>query len=457
MGALMLLAASLVASIGPWLWIGLRRGNAASAWGALPPNDYSMMWSPSKQPRNRRELSETFRDHLRGRPLWGVVLLLLAALVLHDYIVQKPQYFWTVVLSYALCWLISSLVLFYAWWRVGRCNGVQLGLLAMFFLTGGILGVVFAALLEIIEETAWMSLSKGCNLMFIPMTPACNAAAATMWILTPGLMEETGKAIWLFWRLRRTSRQLPGSCCFGLFPASHSYDCGCWYKLAPTPYHVILTALAAGAGFECLENIMYVFVTTDALTRLGNPGGSNLLSIAELRCVTSGLHVAWTGLIGFGLARKLFLPEDQQPSLLCVVLPSIILHGLYDYALAAMPWVKWSVQMGVLNVEGAEDYNEFFVLLLLATSLGSCLIVACLAGLSCCGMGGGASWSCCCYPGFWEHRYGVSQVAPSPASLGPEVATPEAQAPLLGPYVGTMLPAAAFTEQGVALPSHLRP
>lgn len=262
----------------------------------------------------------------------------------------------------------------------------------------------------------------------MPTTPQCDAIAAVMWILTPGLIEETGKALWLFFRFRRGPDQLPSHCCLGIFPASHSYDCGCWYKLAPTPYHVILSALAAGAGFECLENIKYVFFNTDALQRLGsNAGGSDLLQIAVMRCMTSGLHMVWTGIIGWGLARRLFLPEEERPCLLTVVLPSMVLHGMYDYSLSGLPWAAQSEKTGIVSHEVAEDEMMFFFAVLLISSFGSVILLACLTGLRCgCGSQG---CSCCCAPSFWETRFKV-HIQPPPM-VGAAVRAREIQRPLL--------------------------
>merc|ERR1712070_693523 len=96
------------------------------------------------------------------------------------------------------------------------------------------------------------------------MTAACTTEAALMWIFTPGLVEETFKSVWLFFRLRRGPEDVPAKCCLCL-PSTGAYDCGCWYKLAPTPYHVLLCALASGAGFECLENVFYVFSKSGVL------------------------------------------------------------------------------------------------------------------------------------------------------------------------------------------------
>merc|ERR1740121_174288 len=241
-----------------------------------------------------------------------------------------------------------------------------------------------------------------------------------MWILTPGLVEETAKGMWLFFRLRRSTSQLPGRCCFGLFRAFHHNDCGCWYKLAPTPYHVLLSALAAGAGFECLENVKFVFVDSHALPRL-SAGNSNMLSMAVARCVSSGLHMVWTGLLGYGLARRLFLPEEQRWSLIAVLLPSIVLHGLYDYTTSAMAWVNLSRKVGMLSDEAAASDAGFLFFLMVASSLGSCCILAQLTGLRCCrpkrAGGGRSERHCCCYDGFWEERFEMEAPMPSASPL----------------------------------------
>lgn len=296
----------------------------------------------------------------------------------------------------------------------------------MFFLSGGCLGVLFALVFEMIEDVAWSRLSPHCNMNVMPTTPECSALSATMWILTPGLIEETGKALWLFFRFRRSVDQLPGRCCLGIFPAGHSYDCGCWYKLAPTPYHVVLCALASGAGFECLENIKYVFMNTNAVQMLGTQHGSDLVTIAEMRALTSGLHMVWTGIIGWGLARRLFLPADQRPSLLCVVLPSVVMHGLYDFSLSALSWVGKSEKLGIVSEEAGTDYALLFFLFLVVSSCGSCCMLAKLTGLRFCG-----SRSCCCAPGFWEARFPFAKVQSHPPYVGYAVRAREIREPLI--------------------------
>merc|ERR1712217_637756 len=109
----------------------------------------------------------------------------------------------------------------------------------------------------------------------------CYAVSAIEWILTPGLIEETFKVVWLALRLHRTPSELPRTCCFGTLQAGHTNQCGCWHKLAQTPYHVFVCAIACGAGFECVENVDYVFKKN-----LGNP-----LAIALVRMPTSAMHM----------------------------------------------------------------------------------------------------------------------------------------------------------------------
>merc|ERR1712194_517810 len=140
------------------------------------------------------------------------------------------------------CWTPSFLLLTYAWCRVGKCNCVPLGLLANFVIQGGIMGTSFALVLNTTLIVSWHNISPTCNPMEITMTLPCNVAAAVMWILTPGLVEETFKSVWLFFRLRRSVDDVPATCCFCL-PASRSFNGGCWYKLAPSPYHVVLCTM----------------------------------------------------------------------------------------------------------------------------------------------------------------------------------------------------------------------
>ncbi|CAE8599266.1 unnamed protein product, partial [Polarella glacialis] len=284
--------------------------------------------------------------------------------------------------------------------------------------------VIFSLVLESLEEYSWAELSPSCNMMRIPMTLGCNSLAATMWILTPGLVEETGKALWLFLRLRRVAEDLPSSCCLGMFPARGSFDCGCWYKLAGTPYHVVLCALASGAGFESLENLKYVFMNTDAMKKMDDPHVRLvLLGTACARLLTSGLHMVWTGLVGWGLARRLFLPEAKRPSLAEVMLPSIILHGLFDYAISAIAWTRVSNESGMIDEAESDELAVLFVLLFLGTALGSCFVLARLTGLRFFR----PVPSCCCAPGFWEAHYKAPVIrVPPPLSVAePQVSLEE--------------------------------
>merc|ERR1712151_1247330 len=107
-----------------------------------------------------------------------------------------------VTVAYICCWLTAFLVLATAYCRIGQPNGVPLGLLANFFLQGGVMGLLFAMLLNTLMLGSWQVLSHDCNPMTIMMTFVCNVEAALEWILTPGLIEETFKSLWLFFRLR---------------------------------------------------------------------------------------------------------------------------------------------------------------------------------------------------------------------------------------------------------------
>mmetsp|Transcript_48716 Transcript_48716/g.150444 ORF Transcript_48716/g.150444 Transcript_48716/m.150444 type:complete len:415 (-) Transcript_48716:144-1388(-) len=375
-----ILAVALAGAAVPWLCISLR-GPTASAWGA-----------PSVEEAPIRPIGSGWERQLSGG--WAWITLGLLAVVPLALLHQERA------LSYCLCWLPAFLVVFLAWRRVGVPNKVSGDLLAAFALSSGLFGALFSMLLESLEQPAWLGLSPECNMMKIPPTFECNTKASMMWVLCPGLIEETGKALFLFYRLRRRCEDIPARCCCDLFRAAPASCCGWWYKLAPTPYHVILCALAAGAGFECIENVLYVLA-----------GSKDALQVAVARAITSGLHVVWTGLIGWGLAQRLFCAESQRPSLLRVILPPMLLHGVFDYSLSAMASLAKQHHMEESTVEGVAGLMVF---IFLVSWIGSCCALACLTGLS---LNCQRGLSCCCSPGCWEARF-------SPVSAPPLLRAP---------------------------------
>lgn len=381
-----LLAGCLFGVASPWICIGLRRDTATSAWGT-PPVD-------TLQPTTR-DLPDSFLRHLQGRSIWGWILIGCTLLVFRGLILCTPDHEAEVTISYICCWISSALVLNAAWRRVGRPNKVPVGLLANFFIHGGVLGTFFASFINSSLKALWGELSPNCNLQTMQRTPACHVGAAAMWVLTPGLVEETFKSVWLFFRLRRGPEDVPRRCCLCL-PSFRAYDCGCWYKLAPTPYHVFLCALASGAGFECMENLVYVFLHSGVLLSGSSDAPSEdapsknvdpwelMLFIAMTRAVFSLMHMLWTGFVGLGLAAHLFLPEERRPRLITILLPSMCLHGFFDYALSAL--------------RAANPLVAVLLLLSLVTvSIGSFVVICFLTGCR--------KNSCCCAPGFFERLY----------------------------------------------------
>merc|ERR1711924_172407 len=234
---------------------------------------------------------------------------------------------------------------------------------------------------------------------------------------------------------------LPRRCCF-CCPATRNYDCARWYKLAPTPYHVVLSALASGAGFEIFENMMYIFspimhneqdkelahakqnnsfnATSSNLTdfashetRSSMSVSSKVITIGVGRALTSGMHIAWTGLIGMGLAERLFLPEGRRPSLARVVLPPMILHGLFDYSISVMPVVDFEYHAHLITSHQWKGWLTFSMILFLSTCCGSYCVIMRRTGckVGCCYL------RCCCAAGFWEERYAASQLGALEAPL----------------------------------------
>merc|ERR1719401_1401251 len=99
----------------------------------------------------------------------------------------------------------------------------------------------------------------------------------------------------------------------------------------------------------------------------------------------------------------MFLPKEERPSLPRVILPSVFLHGLFDYSLTALQWVKPNFQEGMISNDEARIDVILLIILWVLVSCGSCCFLATLSGLRCCSGRGGNS--CCCSPGFWETRH----------------------------------------------------
>eukprot|EP00929_Paragymnodinium_shiwhaense_P097879 TRINITY_DN59466_c0_g1_i1.p1 TRINITY_DN59466_c0_g1~~TRINITY_DN59466_c0_g1_i1.p1 ORF type:complete len:451 (+),score=16.99 TRINITY_DN59466_c0_g1_i1:39-1391(+) len=431
-GVVVLGLISVGLAVGAWLWIGFRRSTRTSADGRGGAEQEIGL--------NQQPLNPKFRRSLEGRIIWLVLLLVAVGILYVVILLKAPEHFREITIGYICCWLSSAAFLSYVWVRVGKPNGVSGGLVANFFLTGGLLGTSCAMMGNSLLAVMWDRMSPQCNMETIMWTPACKFAAAVMWVCTPGLIEETSKSVWLFFRLRKEPSDVPRSCCFCL-PSFRRYDCGCWFKLAGTPYHVMMCALASGAGFSCIENLLYVFgksgvfagyltpwVTSlfvhgtnwlhyDVATVTPTPeekAWSVLIFTAYARVVTSGMHMAWTGLIGYGLAKRMFLSESERPRLLEIVLPSMLAHGLMDYSLSAMGTAgKLKLPLDVF----------VFFLLLLSVTIGSCLALGSFTGCS----GKCFCWDSCCFsPGFWEWRFPnatarPSQTAQASSMVGPAI------------------------------------
>eukprot|EP00929_Paragymnodinium_shiwhaense_P079165 TRINITY_DN41174_c0_g1_i1.p1 TRINITY_DN41174_c0_g1~~TRINITY_DN41174_c0_g1_i1.p1 ORF type:complete len:447 (+),score=31.21 TRINITY_DN41174_c0_g1_i1:51-1391(+) len=400
-----------------WLWIALR-GSSASAWGSPPCDQES---APSGD--NDAKLSENDMQHLRGRSCWlnlGVVVWLL---VFGELMHSQP----VLGVSYVLCFLPSFLLLFVGWFRIGSEHGVPGGLLVNFFLSGALLSTTLCMLPEAFVAAAAARAFPECHRdtlgpdgnitasMGETATPNCQMAIAAQTTFGPGLFEESLKAIWLFYRLRRQPADVPERCCCCFPSFGGVLSCRCWYKLATTPYHVLLCALSAGAGFECFENMLYVFVYS---RRMASPHGGGhhddekehielqaaQLGVALSRTIFSTLHMLWTGLVGIGLAKRMFYPAGQRPWLITVLLPPILLHGCFDYSLAAAEAARAS---------NSGNLYEFSAFMLLAGA------VVCSCS-SFCGKTG-CRVTCCLHPGFWKEDFGyvsafVPSLAPSSAS-----------------------------------------
>ena len=257
---------------------------------------------------------------LNGETL-SLTLLLMVLWMLYMELRQSVLQFGPGGVAVFLVCEIPLYVLFVMWWRLG--DTVQPGFIVSMYLHSTVLGLALSILFEVALLTLWTYSFPGCNLGLSPikgispLTDLCEAESLLQWFSVPAMVEETFKSVWIFYRLRRRVEDIPKTCGGDAWDStSYWSECGWWFRLAPTPQHVLLAAVAAGAGFEAGENLGYVLQYKNSMMALRG---------ATLRAI-SPLHICWTGMVGVGLARRLFLPRDQSPSLLGVVGPVALLN-----------------------------------------------------------------------------------------------------------------------------------
>jgi RsiW-degrading membrane proteinase PrsW (M82 family) len=220
--------------------------------------------------------------------------------------------------------------------------GIPVGLLAESFWWGGIGGVLCAIIGEVNTSAFFAAISPDCNTgtTHIDDSPseACQVGLLVQLIMIPGFWEELFKAIWVcirfkkeaMWTLpvedvcgeRTRTERVPRTTCY-CFPST---ICTFWWRVASRPEAVFLSAMAAAAGFEAIENIEYMFPVTF------NKRNSMEVNMAiNLFRAVLATHVLWSGLVGIRFAQRLFAPDDKKPSLVMTLLPSMVLHGLWDF------------------------------------------------------------------------------------------------------------------------------
>eukprot|EP00439_Symbiodinium_sp_Y106_P056331 s519_g7.t2 len=248
------------------------------------------------------------------------------------------------------------LILLLAWWRLG--DGVTLGFLASMYLHSTLLSVFLSAFTELLMTPLWTRSFPDCQLGFTaahaisPRTEPCEFLGFAAWLCIPGMIEETFKAVWFFFRLRRSVDDVPET-------------------------------FAAGAGFEAVENLEYGLAMASTEANMALP-------VVIIRGFFP-MHICWTGMIGVGLARRLFLPRKQSPSLFGTLWPAILLHGMSDYSVILFE-----------TFGAAEDPGGCA----LATVLELCVWLLTFARFAVAsGLRLSSPRSCCCNRSVWEAEF----------------------------------------------------
>lgn len=90
----------------------------------------------------------------------------------------------------------------------------------------------------------------------------------------------------------------------------------------------IVYGARAGLGFALIENVVYLIVVPHSLAEFVS------LFVARALLAVPG-HAAWGAILGYFAARRRF--DGRGPGMLGGVLLAVLLHGLYDASLFAIP------------------------------------------------------------------------------------------------------------------------
>lgn len=125
--------------------------------------------------------------------------------------------------------------------------------------------------------------------------------------------------------------------------------CTFWWRIARSPAAIFMSALAAGGGFEAIENIGYMVIP------MTDPADSDihmtLGAVIFRACLFT--HILWSGYVGVRLAQRQFGPKASRPSLILTFAPPMVLHGLWDWcAFSTSSLGEGATLLGLLAIFG---------------------------------------------------------------------------------------------------------
>lgn len=212
-----------------------------------------------------------------------------------------------------------------------------------FFWWGGIGGAVTAAIGQLLSREVILEFFPECNLNTSHAGNSdayCQLFLYVQIVFLAGFWEESFKAIWVFMRFKTKALWVhPGEDSLGLHTITDrvprrtccffaTATCTCWWRLAETPEAIFLSTMAAGAGFESIENILYMFHNLDAGLNMENPTAA---VVGNGKRALLAVHVFWSGYIGIRLAQRFFAPDGMKPGWMSVMMPPMLVHGLWNW------------------------------------------------------------------------------------------------------------------------------
>ena len=191
--------------------------------------------------------------------------------------------------------------------------------------------LAFVEILVVVAAVRWLKVSRGTPIRMAVLAVLWGASAAMIMTSTFGAASVMSLVEKLGWYSLAASFA-------GAYPEEMMKGLGIWFVLMigrswwNRPWHGIVAGMLVGVGFDAVENMIYALSLAPM-----NPDSDmkGMLQIFGMRTVVgAGLHIIFSGFVGFGIGQALFARTDRRgaPRAKAWRLGQVVLWGAVGFA-----------------------------------------------------------------------------------------------------------------------------